>query len=745
MYHFLIAVQVVTVMASMYSTIRLLKLRTSIDNKYLFACALCIDIYAIGYLDEMLCKTSEGIFAALSFEYVGLSYVALCYFLFTYNYCHFKWMPKFFKVILFAWCTFIMVLLQTARFHSIYYKTFDVSADGFFPHFVTTKTPLYYIFALYQYALLILCAISILKHKKTVKKPSEQRRLFLLTLESIIPVIGLSGTVFFDLQGWDPSPLILSFLVTSMTITLQKGHFFDVISLAKDDMFVRLNNAAIITGSTHNYIDSNRLAETIFPEISEMEQGYDLDSLEIDLFDTEKDVFFERGGRYYQSTCTGLWEKNANAGYIIFINDITDMRLQMEKMKELKEEADAANEAKSAFLANMSHEIRTPLNAIIGMAELSEKEKTESVIREYNGQIKAAGKMLLGIVTDVLDFSKAESGKLELVPVEFDTAEFLNAVINVVNMRIGDKPVDFLVDIDPTIPKTLYGDDVHIRQIIMNLLSNAEKFTQSGHIRFKLDGESEGHAYRLKGLVEDTGIGIKPEDKEKVFNAFQQLDSKKNRKIEGSGLGLAIFAQLVSLMQGTYSIESEYGKGSTFSFDILVEIVDNKPFAETEREEILVQKITAFSLYGTAKTVEADTVEAERKNEEEQDDYSAYSILVVDDNKVNLKVITAFLKHFKIEAETAMSGPEAIEKVKEKKYDLIFMDHMMPDMDGVQTTQIIRGLDIEHCTTVPIIACTANVVKGVEELFLQAGMDDFVPKPVQLDTLRNKLGKFLKK
>lgn len=743
MFHVIVAIQVIAIIGALYSTVLLLRLRSSVDNKFLFVSALCIDIYAIGYFDEMFSQTRESVLASLSFEYLGLSFIATAYFLFIYHYCHSKWMPKLVEYLLFAYCTFIMFSVQFSRFTEIYYKDLHIDDGGIFPHFEATHTVLYYSFALYQYSMLIISAITIATYRRGIRKPAERKRLTLLLLESLFPIVSLTATVFIDMQGWDASPLLLSILVTSMSLTLKKGHYYDLISLAKDDMFLTIADGAIIASSSHNYMDSNPMAEDVFPELSMATSDFDLDELDVDLFNVEEAVKYERDGKTYSIKCTELIEKGLLAGYMIFISDITDVTMRMQEMQTLKDEADAANEAKSAFLANMSHEIRTPLNAIIGMSELSEREKSESVIREYISQIKSAGKMLLGIVTDVLDFSKAESGKLELVPVEFDTAEFLNAIINVTNMRIGDKPIDFIVDIDPNIPATLYGDDVHIRQIVMNLLSNAEKYTTTGHIKLTIDAKEEGHAVRLFGSVEDTGMGIKEEDKGRIFNAFQQLDAKKNRKIEGSGLGLAIFSKLVSLMQGTYELSSEYGRGSTFKFNILLEVVDKEPFAKAERSEVIVEKVTAFSLYGTAKEIKVEIPDKKKEKTEDLKDYSKYSILVVDDNMVNLKVLSAFLKHFSIIADTATSGKEAIGMVKNKEYDLIFMDHMMPDMDGVETTGHIRELDIEYCQTVPIIACTANVVKGVEELFMQAGMDDFVPKPIQLEVLSEKLSKYL--
>lgn len=745
MYQFLIILQIFVISASVYSTVMLSRLRSAVDNKFLFVTSFCINIYAAGYLVEMRCRSVEAVRIALAFEYMGLSFIALSFAIFIFNYCHAKWFKRWVARIMFIYCLVVCFSVFTSDINHIYYKDMYMEDSGVFMHVVTEKTPLYFSFAAYQAIIMCIGAVVIYQRRKTVKKPSERKRLLFLLLECLIPLFGLICTVTINLGGWDASPLLLTFLVTSTSVTLKRGKFTDVISIAREEMFTKIGSAFIIADSTQMYLDSNQAATDIFDELEYWESGHDMSTLTVDLFDCENgEKYFDQEGRYYHSVVNSLYEKNEIVGYVVSITDMTDMRQQMNEMKALKEEADAASEAKSAFLANMSHEIRTPLNAIIGMAELSEKEQSESVKNEYNQQIKSAGKMLLGIVSDVLDFSKAESGKLELVPVEFDTAEFLNSVINVVNMRIGDKPIDFIVDIDPNIPKKIYGDDVHLRQIFMNLLSNAEKFTNEGHIRFSLGSKIEGHGVKLFGEVEDTGIGIKEEDTDRLFVAFQQLDAKRNRKINGSGLGLAIFAQLVTLMNGTYRVESEYGKGSTFFFDVELDIVDSEPFApETEREAITVQKVTAFSLYGTAKEI---VVEEEKKEEKASNipDYSNYSLLVVDDNKVNVKVLCAFLKHFNVVADTAFSGKEAIEKVGEKQYDLIFMDHMMPEMDGVETTMNIREMDPDWVREVPIIACTANVVKGIEEMFMQAGMNDFVPKPIQLEVLQEKMAKYLK-
>lgn len=740
MYYVLIGVQLLAIAFSILSTILLIRLQSSIENRYLFIGAICIDVYAVGYLQEMLFHTEDGVRIALSFEYCGLAFAALAYVLFITRYCNVREIPRWIPRLCFAYCLFVMLVVQAGDLTTLYYSSFKITDDGFFPHAETGKTALYYSFATFQAVLILIGAVVILLRRKRTQDVVERRKLTILFAESLMPLFGLAGTVTLNFGGWDPSPLILSLLVTSVSLTLRGGQFYDTVSFAMQNLYQNVGSPVIIADISKNYLNCNKASERVFPELKSWRPGMNLSELGVDLFADSSNSDFERKGRYYKSSYTKLIERGRLIGYTIVITDNTDDKVAVESMRHLMEAADAANEAKSTFLANMSHEIRTPLNAIIGMSELSEREVSESVIREYNGQIKAAGKMLLEIVNDVLDFSKAESNKLELVPVEFDTADFLESIINVINSRIGDKPIDFLVDINPNIPKTLYGDDVHIRQIIMNLLSNAEKFTNTGHIKFTLDFDSDGIIVRLKGAVEDTGIGIREEDKKKLFTAFQQLDGKKNRRTEGSGLGLAIFAQLVTLMNGTYRLESEYGKGSTFFFEIDVGCINSAPFANSMRECVSVRKMPAFSLYRT--NAEENTEKSETPSS--IPDYSAYNILVVDDNKVNVKVLSAFLKHFKVTADAALSGAEALEMVKQKKYDLIFMDHMMPDMDGVETAKRIRAMDDRYYHDAPIIACTANVVKGVEEMFIAAGMNDFVPKPIQLEVLQEKMARFLK-
>lgn len=388
---------------------------------------------------------------------------------------------------------------------------------------------------------------------------------------------------------------------------------------------------------------------------------------------------------------------------------------QMQEQIKLKEKAEAADRAKSTFLANMSHEIRTPMNAIIGITEIVLRDELTEEQRDYLKQMHYAEKNLLAIINDILDFSKIESGKMEIHEGAYDLDELLVDAENILVTRIQDKKLELRFMVNHRIPKYLHGDDVKIRQMIINLANNAIKFTEEGSVGVWVDYEKRSEdQIILKVSVRDTGIGIKEEDLKRLFQSFQQVDGERNRKIEGTGLGLAITKALVELMNGDLRVESEYGKGSTFTFEIPQTVIAQK-VPTMQVEEAVEEKFTATNA----------------------------KVLIVDDNAMNRQVAVGLLKPLQMQIDTASSGPEAIQMVKQKEYDIIFMDHMMPGMDGIEATKRIRALPEERFTTVPIIALTANAVSGVRDMFLKEGMDDFIAKPIEMDEMVRILKKWL--
>lgn len=512
---------------------------------------------------------------------------------------------------------------------------------------------------------------------------------------------------------------------------------------------------------------------------------------------------------------------------ICIINDLTDKIKYIEELNKTKEEAILANKAKSAFLANTSHEIRTPMNAIIGMSEIILQNNLSGEIKNQIISIKNAGMGLLTIINDILDFSKIESGKFEIINQQYFFSSLITDIVNIIAIRLHDHPIKFIVNINPSLPNCLIGDEIRIKQILINLLGNAVKFTKEGFICLSIEYSNleQPDNFYLQIQIEDSGIGIKEEDMEKLFEIFTQVDTRKNRNTTGTGLGLAISKNLCELMNGSISVESEYGKGTKFSITLKQQIKEITPIAQIQNSSLisvliyepletlrvsyqyifekLKVKLTLISeQFPTKETLSEFTYIFIRKqywkqlqqvlsetsisikiiviveiadditelppyiqiiyvplfclqianilnNEKIENPYKMSfqdtlpitpmpfaHILIVDDNEVNLKVASGMMKPYQMQIDTALSGKIAIQMVQSKKYDLIFMDHMMPEIDGIDTTKAIRKLDDDYYKNIPIIALTANAISGAKEMFLSQGFQDFLAKPIEISKLQ---------
>ena len=388
--------------------------------------------------------------------------------------------------------------------------------------------------------------------------------------------------------------------------------------------------------------------------------------------------------------------------------------------------AKAASKAKSDFLSNMSHEIRTPINAVLGLNEMILRESTDSEITRYAKDVENAGKGLLSIVNDILDFSKIEAGKLEIIPTNYDLSSAVNDLVNMISKRAENKNLKFYVNVEPDTPHLLYGDDVRVKQCCLNILTNAIKYTNEGSVSLSITSKKVDYSHTMLTVhVVDTGIGIKDKDIPKLFTAFQRIEEDRNRTIEGTGLGLNIVQSLLTLMDSRLEVVSVYGEGSDFSFSVLQGVIDWEPigdFKETYRKT--VENTVGYHELFTAPKAK---------------------ILVVDDTELNLTVVKGLLKQTKIQVDTVISGYDALDALKKTHYDIVFLDHRMPGMDGIQTFQKMLTLEGNLSKGVPVIALTANAVSGAKEMYLASGFTDYMTKPIEGKKLEEMILQYLPK
>ena len=519
----------------------------------------------------------------------------------------------------------------------------------------------------------------------------------------IILVLLLAASVFFNVKFYKSKPQAA-----------------DPVQIATKEILNHDVGAVLIVSDSDQVLYYNNEFEVLFPKIGSMNTITEQPAMK-KLF-SAREYVSEELSKIYEIRSEWLSTENFS-GRFVWLTDITGHYKTNKKLQELKDMADAANKAKSNFLANMSHEIRTPINTILGMDEIIIREATEKPIIGYAENIRDASTTLLSLVNDLLDFSKIECGKMEILPVEYEIANVLSEIMNMIEIKVANKGLDFTPVIAEDIPYLLYGDDVRLRQIIINLLTNAVKYTKEGSVVLKVDWSEAGDSsINLIVSVTDTGIGIKEEDLDRLFVSFERIEERRNRNIEGTGLGLSITRQLLELMGSDLNVRSEYGVGSTFSFVLKQGIRDRKPIGKF-REKYAYSR---------------------EKHKKYRTTFVAPNarILVVDDNAMNISVEEGLLKSTQIKVDKASGGLEALDLCAENYYDLILMDHMMPNIDGIETLHRLKESDGPNKDT-PVIVLTANAVSGAKEMYEAEGFIDYMSKPIQGKPLEEKILEYL--
>lgn len=675
----------------------------------------------VGYLLELIAPTVEAAMTAVTVEKVGSAFTPLCYCWFIYIYCSVTPPKRLLRIL----CAVSFLSLPSVMFnwYGLFYKEVQwvACADGF--HYVgLTYGPLY-VFFLIAHTIIpyTLCIYTLTKAIGEHSSRQLKRQYWTILAISSLPVIVLAAYIFKIVNVFDFTPVTLTISMSMVVIVIWSRRNYDFRHLAAEKVLESMGDGVIALDDHDRLVSYNRAAANIFTGLSAHKRGENIRVVEgfrEEMLNNDIPQSFSINGQHYESHSKHIIDENGKIqGCVILILDMTDIKSYINEIKRVRRQAEKASIAKSEFLANMSHEIRTPMNAIIGLNDVIMEECGDTEIYAYAKDVQSAAKNLLTIINDILDLSKVEAGKMELVYVNYYIKVMADEIIGIMDMAASQKGLILKYECDQTIPCRYCGDDGRIKQILLNILSNAIKFTKKGYVRAYITGKpgKDEDEELLTFCVEDTGCGIREEDLGKIFEDFRQVDSKRNRSVEGTGLGLAIVKQLVELMKGTIQVESNYGEGTTVTITIPQKIVDRQSVSEMQELPQAEHKVSdMFTAPGV-------------------------KVLIVDDNVINRKVARGFLKNYGFDLTEAESGPEAIGRVRLERYDLIFMDHMMPDMDGVEAAEIIRRDCGENGTSPVMIALTANAMEGMRERFLEHGFQDFIAKPLDRKELNQLL------
>jgi signal transduction histidine kinase/FixJ family two-component response regulator/HPt (histidine-containing phosphotransfer) domain-containing protein len=733
--------------------------------KYMTCIAVAVFLHSLGYFLEKCAPTLEAAIIAYKIQYCAGPYLGVFTALFSLDYIGKPIRKQRFFLPLFVipLITTIIVLIRPLWYVREFIFTpignlklplftglsgsggvFDIRGYGFF----------YYLVYIYNFMLLLFGTAVVVRQFIRIRKEGRIHNI-IFVLAMILPFCSKVLWWINILRELDLFYIASTLLLLFIYLYIMRYRQLEWRILGWDTVMGKLTDAVLVINADKQIVNINHSFQEFFPGFTYNDTSTFWDLLRFMkrrisstipqnlLEELSKDdqaiihgeFSMDENTRTFSLTRQLIRVKDRLMGYTFILNDVSAYRTMIDEIGKLKQKAEEGSKTKSEFLATMSHEIRTPLNAIIGFSEILLQQQLPKDTHTYLEKIHNSGSVLLGIISDTLDISKIEAGNLELVPVNYTLASLINDTVHLNLIRIGSKPIVFELDIDETIPAGFSGDELRVKQILNNLLSNAFKYTQEGKVILQVrwtpvqsGGDTASARAMLSFRVKDTGQGITKEDIPKLFFQYHQLNAQANRNVEGTGLGLAITKNLVEMMGGSIEVESEYKRGSSFSITILQDIVDPAPIGKET-----AKNLRQFRFIDSRR---------QQRRAVARTRMPGCMVLVVDDVQTNLDVARGLLLPYGLSSDGVKSGQEVVARIRSivehpgtSQYDLIFMDHMMPGMDGLEATRLIRGIDSDYARNVPIIALTANALAGNREIFLENGITDFLAKPIDIQKL----------
>lgn len=723
---------------SLIATYSLLRNISNKRSSYYVVLFTLITVVCLAYFAYSFAIDAGMALVANQFSYLDSTFVLMFFMFCVLDICGIK-VRKAFCIPLLAGCLFFLGLAFTAARSDLFYTDYKIGFYKGSAHLEMGFGPLHSLFLIWVVMSTLVPIVVIIYSVIKRRKISYKYIVALGILEMCIV-----GLYFFERVinlGFDILPCSYVMMEYVILGIIHRIALYDGSQIVLYDSENRREYGFIIFDNKKNFVSASEVARYYFPELEPLSIDRPVADpfLKTEFVDRfEKAVNGDEIAKVFSRRDRELLcvikpyipgESDRVYGYIVEIRDDTEQQKLIKDLNRANiglesavEEAENANRAKSDFLANMSHEIRTPINAVLGMNELAIRECKDENIIPYLNDIRNAGNNLLFIINDILDFSKIEAGKIEIIEDEYELVKLIKDVKDLVEVKANEKGLELIIKVEPNIPSVLCGDVNRIRQIMVNILNNAVKYTEKGRVEFIISAESISEEnMRLLIKVSDTGIGIKEEDLPRLFDSFSRVDIKKNRGIEGTGLGLAITQRLVEMMSGSIDVCSVYGEGTTFSINILQKVVDRSPVGDFDA--VIAQRVSCVSRY--------DHIDA-----------SDMDILVVDDTRVNLTVARGLLKPTNARVELCTSGQQCLKKLSEKHFDIVLLDHMMPDMDGIETLHRAKNLTDSKCQDTIFIALTANAISGVKDMYLSEGFDDYLSKPIDFKELEMMIARY---